>query len=171
MVDSSLFHFSLIKMLIVEEMQKKKQLWLDFLISSKFTLPSARSPSGHKGTPSTTKTTSSPLKSLNKENMLASVELSPKKKGRKLQFSQEVVQILVPRRPLTKGGAKRFPLDKLGEEFVESQGIKKYASSTNEIDKPTKESKAVKGSSNGQNKTTTGEQTFEEDYPRKHSSN
>jgi hypothetical protein len=62
-VEPSLFHFSLIKLLVLEELKKEKREWNYFLFASGFCVETTSSPPSKGSTPSTsTKAISSSLK-------------------------------------------------------------------------------------------------------------
>lgn len=69
----------------------------------------------------------------------STIEQSPKKKGKKLQFSLEVVEIPVPRKPFTKAVAKRLQLEKPSNELAEPKEIQAQTSYMDEKDKKVKE--------------------------------
>jgi hypothetical protein len=109
-VEPSLFHFSLTKLLVLEELNKRNQTWQAFLDSSKLTVDLPTSSCSKKDTPSSVeRDIQSPVESSVKRPSV-SVDPSEKKKGKKLQFSPEVVE--VPKKPLTRATAKNFPWNK-----------------------------------------------------------
>jgi hypothetical protein len=62
-VEPSLFHFSLIKLLVLKELKKEKREWIFFLAASRFCFETINSPPSKGSTPSTsTKVVSSSLK-------------------------------------------------------------------------------------------------------------
>jgi hypothetical protein len=61
-VKPSLFHFSLIKLLVLEEIKKTKREWNSFLVSSRFCVEIVNSPPSKGSTHTITKSVSSSLK-------------------------------------------------------------------------------------------------------------
>jgi hypothetical protein len=110
--EPSLFHFSLIKLLVLEELRKRNQDWEAFVSSSQIAVDSFSSPQSMRDTPSsventTTSVPESSVKKRAKETEETVVSQQAKKKGKKLQFSPEVVK--VPSKPVTRSTTKRMP--------------------------------------------------------------
>ena len=106
-LEPSLFHFYLTKLLVLEEINKRKKSWQSFVDSSKLVYDVPTSPLSKKETPSVVvKDIQSPIGILVKRSS-ATVQYIGKKKGKKLQFSPEVV--------ISPSTAKNIPLEKTFE--------------------------------------------------------
>jgi hypothetical protein len=121
--DAILFHFSLIKLLVLEELRKRNQDWESFLNSSGIAVDSLSIQKRWRNTPSLVeRTTTSILKSYIKkregenEDLVASQQA--KKKGKKLQFSPEMIE--APSQPCTKYVEKQIPLVHTTQETSET---------------------------------------------------
>jgi hypothetical protein len=110
---SSLFHFSLVKLLVVEELRKINRDWESFLTSTNISLdPKGDTPlsaerlasnnSGEKGR-------SVAEKGKGKEVEGSSPSQPVLKKGRRLQFTDEPKETQTPNRPTTRSAARRLP--------------------------------------------------------------
>lgn len=108
-VEPSLFHFSLTKLLVLLELNRRNQSWKSFIDSSKLEVDLPANSLSNKDTPSyVERDIQSPIGSLVK---IPSVIIDPPKKmkGRKLHFSPEVVK--VSKRPLTRSSANKLPIE------------------------------------------------------------
>jgi hypothetical protein len=120
---SSMFHFSLVKLLIVEELRKLNREWDSFLSSANIPLEPKRdtplsvervspSSSGKKG------------ESVAEKRKGKEVEGSPPsqpfpKKGRKILFTDEPKETQTPRRPTTRSTTRNIPTPTVQTEYVE----------------------------------------------------
>jgi hypothetical protein len=108
---ASLFHFSLIKLLVLEELRKRNQDWESFLNSSSIALDSLGNPKSLRNSPSSIERTATSIleifvKKREKETEDLVASQHAKIKGKKLQFSSELTE--APRKPFTKFVAKRI---------------------------------------------------------------
>jgi len=110
-VEPNLFHLSLIKLLVVEEMRKRKQSWQAFLDSSKLTSELLDSSWSKNDTPSLMAKDFQPTIERLVKNSQTSVHQYDKKKGKKLHFSPKVVE--VSKKPYTRVAAKRLHMEKI----------------------------------------------------------
>jgi hypothetical protein len=110
--EPSLFHFSLIKLLVLEELRKRNQDWEVFVASSQIAVDSLNNPQSMRDTPSSVANTTtyvhqSFVKKREKETEEPAVSQQAKKKGKKLQFSPE--EVTTPSKPVTRSATKRMP--------------------------------------------------------------
>lgn len=116
-IETCLFHFSLTKLLVVEELRKKNQSWQAFLDSSNLTVEFPNNPWSKTDTPSSmVKNVPSAVEGLVKRPP-ALVDPSNKKKGKKLHFSPKVVE--VPKKPIKRSAAKKLPMEQTLEQPTE----------------------------------------------------
>lgn len=108
-IEPSLFHFSLIKLLVVKEFEKKEQSWRDFLASSGWIAQSSNSQRTKKDTPSVVIKEASPIAASLVKNPLTKNKSVVKRSAKKLHFSLEVETMVRVSR--TRASAKRLPLD------------------------------------------------------------
>lgn len=104
-VESSLFHFSLIKLLFLEELRKNNVTWESFLTSSMIAVESFKNHQSRTNTPSSVEKpiTYFPeiyVKKRTREIEELVVSQQAKKKGKNLYFSQKVVE--TPSKPLSR---------------------------------------------------------------------
>lgn len=112
-VEPGPFHFSLTKLLVLEELNKRNQSLPSFVDSSNLVVDLPTSSLTKKETPSAVaKDIQSPTESSMKRPS-ATVQSTGKKKGKKLQFSPKVMD--VPKKPLTRSTAKWLPLEQTFE--------------------------------------------------------
>jgi hypothetical protein len=122
---SSLFHFSLVKLLVVEELRKLNRDWDSFLASTNIPLdPKGDTPlsaeilasnsSGGKG-----RSVAEQGKGKGKEIEGPSPSQPVLKKGRRLQFTDEPKETQTPNRPTTRSAARRLPTPTVQTDFVE----------------------------------------------------
>jgi hypothetical protein len=121
--DASLFHFSLIKLLVLEELRKRNRDWESFLNSSSIAVDSLGIPQSLRNAPSSVERTATSIpesfvKKREKETEDPVASQQAKKKGKKLQFSPEVTE--APRKPLTKSATKRMHVIHTSQEISET---------------------------------------------------
>jgi hypothetical protein len=121
--DASLFHFSLIKLLVLEELRKRNQDWESFLNSSGIAVDSLSSPQSWRNTPSSVERTATSIpesyvKKRGGETEEPVASQQAKKKGKKLQFSPEVIE--APSKPHTKSATKRIHVVHTTQETSET---------------------------------------------------
>lgn len=89
-VEASLFHFSLTKLLVMKDLEKKENSWQKFLVSSGWVAQYSNSQKTKKVTHSVVikEASSTVATSVNKN--LTKIKLVGKKSSKKLQFSPEV---------------------------------------------------------------------------------
>jgi hypothetical protein len=115
-VESSLFHFSLIKLLVLKELRKRKREWTFFLSTSWFFVETNSSTPSKGSTPSTNdKASFGSLKSKkgrDKEQQPIVIETHDNKKsntkGKNIPFTLETTRIEKPKRPLTRSAMKKL---------------------------------------------------------------
>jgi hypothetical protein len=122
---TSLFHFSLVKFLVVEELKKSNRDWDSFLASTNIPLdPKGDTPSSAEKVAS--KDSSGKEKGSAEQGMGKGKEIddsSPsqpaKKKGRRLHFVDEVEETPKVSSPITRSAAKRLHVPALHTQSVE----------------------------------------------------
>jgi hypothetical protein len=128
---SSLFHFSLVKLLVVEELKKSNRDWDSFLTSTNISLdPKGDTPSSAEKVAS--RVSSGKEKGSAEQGMGKGKEIddsSPsqpaKKKGRRLHFVDEVEETPRVSSPITRSASKRFLVPSLHTQSVDhsTQGM------------------------------------------------
>jgi hypothetical protein len=120
---SSLFHFSLVKLLVVEELRKLNRDWDSFLTSTNISLdPKGDTPlSAEKSTSNSSGVKGGGVAERGKGKEIENPSPSQPvlKKRRKLQFTDEPKETQAPSKPLTRSSARRFPIPTVQTEFVE----------------------------------------------------
>jgi hypothetical protein len=110
--EPGLFHFSLIKMLVLEDLRKRNLDWEVFVASSKIADDSLNNPQSMRDTPSLVENTTTSVhqcsvKKREKETDEPTISEQAKKKGKKIQFSPE--EVISPSKPVTRLVAKEIP--------------------------------------------------------------
>jgi hypothetical protein len=92
-VDPSLFHFSIIKLLVLEELKKSKREWNSFLAASRFGAETINSPPSKGSTPSTsTKTVSGSLKRKKGDNKEQPILIETPETAPMISLSKESIK-------------------------------------------------------------------------------
>lgn len=113
-VEPSIFHFSLTKLSVLEELNRRNQSWQSFIDSSKLAVDLPTSSLSNKETPSSVERDIQLLIGSSMKRPSIVVDPLKKKKGKKLHFSPEVVEF--PKRPLIRSTAKKLPLEQIIEQ-------------------------------------------------------
>jgi hypothetical protein len=120
---SSLFHFSLVKLLVVEEIGKLKRDWDSLLTSTNISLdPKGDTPlSAEKSTSHSSGGKGGDVAERRKGKEIENPSLSQPvlKERRKLQFTDEPKETQAPSKLRTRSSARRFPIPTVQTEFVE----------------------------------------------------
>jgi hypothetical protein len=145
--ENNLFHFSLIKMLVVEELGNLNKDWNSFLISENI----PRDPKGdiplsaEKSTLHSSEVRRGDVTERRKGKEMEDSSLSQptSQKRSKLRFTDETEEIQAPSKPRTRSSARRFPIPTIQPELVEcaNQGIDEKKVELGEEDANTKEVK------------------------------
>jgi len=89
-IEPSLFHFSLIKLLVTKQLEKKEQSWQEFFIPSGWMTEPSDNQANKKNTPLVAIKESSPIRASSIKNPLNKRKLVDKRSAKKLHFSPKV---------------------------------------------------------------------------------